>query len=322
MTSQAIREKASARRVLVILIGLLVTVMALQGIASVRSGGFEAFAQATGAPTIKLLNPDSTTSRVASDKQDADAAYHLVAAISSIPSNPTVRFEVLSGDTRVVVIDATRVGATDTWESFWQIPDTVADGAYTLEAHLFSNGTFVNEDSEAITVNQTGTDSPDPRNDTAETLEIMYPTNAGSLGYRGTATAKTFVMRVITSSDAPYVRGFYSVAPPGTEPAYTACGDFQALEDDVENTNGTHSGAISCSLASADAGKPVTAVAAVTNDTPLIPDPSGAQAQFTDSGDGHRVTEFYLQDPTTVTVEGSTTGATGTCVRKVATVLD
>ena len=107
--TEAMREKASARRVLSVIVGLLVTILALQGLASVKPGGFEAFAQATGTPTgpqIKLINPDSTVPgssptnpqatavpEISSKNDGTETTYHLVAWVSAVPAGALVEFQ-------------------------------------------------------------------------------------------------------------------------------------------------------------------------------------------------------------------------------------
>src|SRR5688572_705635 len=133
--SEALRQKTSARKVLLILAGLLVAVLALQGIASVGPGGFTAFAQTTPQPTptgtsIQFLNPSTDTSNEISDKNNnsansAQQAYHLVAWVHNAPSGSGVEFRYNpSGDTtpEFTIGRGVAVSPGDTFEYFWDIP--------------------------------------------------------------------------------------------------------------------------------------------------------------------------------------------------------
>ncbi|MCA1705948.1 MAG: hypothetical protein LC808_22880, partial [Actinobacteria bacterium] len=108
----------------------------------------DAIAIAAG-PTIQLLNPTQGTTPYISDKNDGtDTAYHIVAAVSTVPANPAAEFEFEDADGTRTSVTATRVGASDTWEAFFDIPGSMADGTYTLRAVLFSGPSEVARDEE------------------------------------------------------------------------------------------------------------------------------------------------------------------------------
>lgn len=304
--TEAIREKASARRVLAVLVGLLVTVLALQGIASVKPGGFEAFAQATASPTgptIQFINPSEGTSLEISDKPEAgttNGTYHLVAAASNVPAGATAEFKYQKGTNPEIRIGtATLVGA-DTFEFFWDVEaNNPGEGAFNLKVILFgSNGLEIARDSETAVMNNTTPATPSPSDEPqAETVELTYPTNGGAFGYYvASSGGRSSVIDVVTSADATFVEVFYTLSAPGTEPQFKSCG----VESKADAGDG-----VRCTFASGDNPANVTAVAARGDDTPSgfgSPDPAGA---FSETSDAHRVAP-YSQDPATVTIAPQT----------------
>jgi hypothetical protein len=353
--TEAMRERASARKVLIVLVGLLVTILGLQGLASVRPGGFEAFAQTTPSPTptgpsIQFLNPSKKTSLELSDRDDGSAgpskfAYHIVAWTHLAPSGAGVSFKYDPEGTapEIEIGRATQISG-DSWEFFWDIPDSVADaGALTgtpprtnpvtgvLRAILFdSAGTEVARDEENVTVNNknrrpanpTTGDPGDPFTveDQGNTVEISYPSNAGEMGFFGSPDGTyTGIVDVTFSNVSPpqstqNVRAFYSVDPPGTEPNFILCGT---------ETAAAAADGVRCTLASGDRPTRVQAVAAVPTDKTQEP-AAAAQADDLDAADGHRVFG-YEQDPDRVTfAPSSDTEDPNKCndPALVATVLD
>lgn len=339
--TEAMREKASARRVLAILSGLLVTILALQGLASVKPGGFEAFAQTPatptpGSPTIKIINPDESTSDEISAKSDTvDNAYHLVAWVANLPSSASVQFKYIPEDTgrETTVIcqetgnETARQVGTDTFECRWNLTG-VSAGAGTVRAILFSGTTSVSQDDEPVTVDPEG-----------QTLEILYPTNGGEVGFYTRAGGISSAMIDVRTS-APgtpaddegteEVDVYYSTSPPGTEPAFIPCGN--------DTTTGGTQDSIRCDLAEDDPDtaanendepSEVTAIAAVPIDTdegpipapPAGPDPDAAAD--IDAADAHRAFG-YEQDPNAVLLAPQTQQKNaGQCSDPiVATVID
>ena len=308
--TEAIRQKASARRVLAVLSGLLVTILALQGLASVKPGGFEANAATTPAPTptgtsIQFLNPSKKTSLEISDKDDRSAgasktAYHLVAWTHMAPSGAGVLFKYdPAGDAtpEITIGTGSQVGP-DTWEFFWDLPDTIAEGTGVLRVILFNSaGSEIARDEETVTVNNK--DRPTGENDfriedQAETVEITYPTNGGGMGFFGSPDGTyTGVIDVsISAGDTSVTRlePYYTVDPPGTDPNYVKCGD----ETTAQSADG-----LRCTLASGDRPSQVTAVAVVVYDRTQEPI-ADVRSEDKDTSDGHRVIA-YEQDPASVT---------------------
>ena len=319
--TEAMKEKMSARSVLAVLVGLLVTILALQGIASVKPGGFEAFAQTTptpGSPTIKIINPDDSTSDEISAKSDTvDNAYHLVAWVSNIPTSASVQFKYIPEDTgRETTIICQETGTetarqvgTDTFECHWNLTGVAAGGG-TVRAILFSGSTSVSQDEEPVTIDPEG-----------QTLEILYPTNGGEVGFYTRAGGISSAMIDVRTSAAGNPEGdegteevevYYSTSPPGTEPAFIPCGS--------DTTTGGTADSIRCDLTEDDPDtaanendepSQVTAIAAVPIDTdegplpapPAGPDPDAAPDN--DAADAHRATG-YEQDPGSVLIAPQT----------------
>lgn len=301
-------QRMAARVVLVALVTLLIATVAGPAIRALAAG-----------PTIELINPSKGSSLVLSDKNDGtDAKYHIVAAVSSVPANPAVEFELEDADGVRTTIPASRVGTTDTWEAFTDVPETFAD--YTLRAALFSGQTELDRDQEAVTVDNTPDDPPFNQ---GETVEITYPTNGGPWGVYTAPTGVTagIIEATLSTSSQPeppirFLRGLYTVTSTGTEPVWQDC----------IGGNKSVSGAsvrLRCTLKNADINTPVTAVALVPNDTPA---PSPYNSGFDAAADGHRVFS-YKQTAETVTIDSpSTTVAAASnvypCKKLTATVLD
>jgi hypothetical protein len=234
---------------------------------------------------IEFLNPsDYSPTMQLSDVGDSDAAFHLVAWVKSVPASPLVEFELQATGENPQTINAARVGSTDTWEAFFQIPDDSTDGPYVLRARLYSGATEVaNDQIGTVTVNQS--DVPPPP--AAETVEITYPANGSPFGFftpKGKATNGVIVTK--SSPGTRQVRAFYTQSDPGTDPEWRACG-FATPAGGVAR--------IRCTLASGHAPSSVTAVAAVANRTPPAPQTEPNQG-LDDSGDAHRVSP-YVQQP-------------------------
>jgi hypothetical protein len=328
------RQRTGARSVLVSVVSLLFILAALQGLAVIRAGGWSALAQ-TGTPSpgqttsappkIEFLNPSPGTSTVVADGQDSDTAYHINAWVQSVPSAPTVEFQLIQGsDPAVLLGTGTRHG--DAFDLFWSISDNVADGDYTLKAVLKNNGAEVDSDEQTITINRDDNDLPplpDPE-DAAATIEIDDPNNGGPVGIYtspGEEPTKTFVIAYTASANVVHFDSYYSVSSPGTEPEWTSCGADDEVPSGTDNANETTSGLVRCTVAAEDSPTRVTAVALVPTSNPI--DPVPAEDQFPGAADAHRVIG-YNQEATTVSVTPETQNVTdlAKCALLTATVLD
>ncbi len=342
-------ERLNARRVLASVLAMVLTVFGIQLVSAVI--GADAFGQtapspgptSTG-PTIEFLNPDDDTSTEISDKFDVDNAYHLNAFVNEVPVNPAVEFEIQNTSSTNAEITniglADRVG-NDTFELFWQTPlNSLEDGEFILRAILFSGGNEVDRDEETVLINRESPASPldDPEPGPAETVEITSPENGETLGFftDASGTSRIIIEGVPSVAgstpdpDSPgtnFIRGFYSLTPPGDEPEWTDCG-FQRSSSDDDATTTRRETRVRCTLTSGQNPRFITAVALVANDTP--PTRAGPSASFDDSGDAHRVFA-ELQNPTSVLVSNQGSGANpqntqdvavGDCANFVADILD
>ena len=276
-------------------------------------------------PAIQFLNPSGHSAVVSNKDDGTNTTYHLVAATRALPANPTVEFKYQEGTANEISIGiATRVGATDTFELQWN-PGTLADGAYTLKAILYSGTVELARDEEEVTVNNEDTTIPPPPDPQAEAIEITAPANGAPAGFfqpTGAATAHTVI--TVTSSaglDPPSlslgttnILVYYTKTAPGTEPEWIECGT-EAREEEGPNR-------VQCVLEAGAEGTPndtpsqVTALAAVAE--------GDAAALIPGSGDAHRVTT-YTQVPTsfTLTPPSQSPKAAGTCADPITgTALD
>ena len=324
--TEAIKEKASARKVLAILIGLLATFLALEGLASVKPGGFEAFAQAAsptpGVPAIELINPDTTTSTEISARSDGtDNSYHLVAWVSNPPTGAVVQFKYTPSGTNqptfsIICSDTgtqnARQATPDTYECDWDLTG-IADGSGTLRAELYSSsGGKIGEDSEPVDIDSAG-----------QTVELVYPTQGGAVGfYTGPDGIASGMIDVSTSGanadddGTMEVDVYYSMSAPGAEPAFELCGS--------DTTTGGSQDSIRCDVAEDDPdtaeneGDPsritaIAAVAAENGDIPADPVTGTDPDRDPDAADAHRAFG-YEQNPDTVLVSPQTqTAAAGAC---------
>lgn len=329
----------TARVILALLVMMAVVVLMLS-----ESSQDSASAQVPPSPTVTGPNveiynpaPDAETSDEASRKQDLDTLYHLNSNAVNVPSGAFVRYELLSGTTLLGRIGtATQVG--DAHELFWDLTyeptaspgsrTTAADDEYTLRAVLVSTtGDTLDTDTEPLEVNNTTTSPPTPEDPEAqaETVEITEPDNADGLGVFARTGATSFAITGVASAGTTFVRLFYNLQPPGSDPTWTPCaeGYFAPTDQDPGTTDRKEFSAV-CSLAEADRprGASITGVAAVANDANASA-PAQLRDQFDDSGDAHRVTA-YFQTATQVTMSPSSqTAQEDQCANNItATVTD
>ena len=284
----------------------------------------------TGQFQVEFLNPSAYTEfETVSDKDDkSDSAYHLVAWVNQLPADPAVEFRYVDPDTNqeVLIGRGTQTGIPDTFDFKWQITEgeITDDSDLTLIAVLYSGQTELDRDTNTDTfLNYDNPDDEDPTDLTspeADTVEITSPADGGAWGLftpRDRATAG--IIEVSFSASAPdvqFLRAFYSISAPGTEPLWTSCG--------TERPPAAADG-IRCTLSSQHKGNQVTAIAVITNETPPPPTPAQAHnynSDFDESGDAHRV-QHYEQVPGSLSLDESTQGnvAAGTCSRVFAATL-
>jgi hypothetical protein len=281
-------------------------------------------------PSIRWINPSAYEDpEVLSDKQDANATYHLVASVGNIPPNPDVQFEVYAPTdlvNSVAVVHPVRIGTTDVWEADWPISPPVTDGDYVLRARLITSsatpGTVATDDEE-VTI-----DAGDNGND-IDAAEITYPTNMGPLGTYdppGSAT-RGFIVEAKTSPGSTGIVVFYSTSPPGTDPNWREC------DDQVTISYSSNERQVGCTAAGNVGPADITAVAAAATGTEAfspIPEPNcvptgGPQnlvCPTVDAGDAHRVAA-YDQIPTSIGILPFTSNSpVASCRELTATALD
>jgi hypothetical protein len=252
---------------------------------------------ASAAGKITMINPSGySTTKVISNKMDADNTYHFVAAVSSIPTQPIVEFQVLNlaqiGGGEVATLTATRVGTSDTWEADFGIPAGTVDGTqYQVSAIIYSNNGTTEDSSEQtlITIQNT----PPAQ---ANTAEIAYPMAGGPVGFfhpRDKATNS--VVTGFASEGTQQVRVLYSTTAIGSPAEWSECGSA------VPGSTAPHAWRARCNLKDTDNFTTVKAIAAVANSTPP---PGPPQAAGDESGDAHRVFP-YAQVPTKIDFDES-----------------
>ncbi len=239
------------------------------------------------APAIQLLNP-SAHSTVISDK---GGNYHLNAWGSDLPSLPLVEFEIqATGSPAITIGTAQRVGS-DTFEFFWDVPSSLANGTYTLRAILYSSGggAEVARDSQEVRLAHNSS----PSTPSAETTEISYPQNGGQAGFYSPPGAQpNIVIDLASSPGTTRARVFYTVTSPGGEPTWKICGTESAA---------AAADGVRCTLATPDSPAMVSAVAAIANTTPVAPGVDLATT-LNASGDAHRI-QPYDQVPQGLTLD-------------------
>ena len=286
-------------------------------------------------PEITLLNPaqeydpvyespprppDTDDPVKVSDKFDGvDELYHIVAWVQNPPPTPVVEVYYNPGCVFVSGVlgcdfaeEETiglmeRVPGTDTWETFWDVPDDYTGGPATDgEDSLFIVRLY---DASGAAIQQVAEDEVfvDIVN-TEETVEMTWPVQNGQLGfYKGRGGAWRAVVDGRTSSaNTQRVTVRYSTSDPGTTPEYTTCATINLLPD---SDNPFKPWRVDCVLAEGDVPSELTALAAVAaeDDSPeeqCAPEVGcrAAEEEFTlESADVHRI-QPYLQTPGQMTV--------------------
>jgi hypothetical protein len=266
-------------------------------------------AQATA---IAFLNPSGYSStnqsqpRLLSAKPDADSTYHLVAWVKNPPPSPLVEFELrpTAPGSNSITVTASRAG--NTWEYDLDLSG-VPDGSYTLAALLYSGLNPVGQDEQLVTVNNQELPPPDAAN----TVELLYPRNAGRAGYFTPAGKSSgFVVQAIASAGTSQVRFLYSTSDPGTAPEWRQCAAGRPNADRIVIAR--------CAVAAGDSPARVSAIAAVSSRQPT----GDPQPAADESGDAHHVVPFE-QVPRIVEVSPDTASRDpGGCQKFTLTVTD
>ena len=323
-TSTAVAAAQNPRTVARVILAFVASVLVvLLGLMAMSSGpnGATVFAQATESPSespaptgpeIKLLNPSQAYDPgllapprppgtpdppKISDKYDGvDRLYHVVAVTRNAPDNAAVEayFQPDVGfGLEMTVGILTRVpGQPDTWEMFWDIPDTMISTPGTFKVIMFAPTITgfeeVASDETAARVNNAD-----------ETAEISWPTQGGQLGFHKPKGGQwRTVVEGTASADSNRVAVLISTTPVGEDQTYTRC----AYVNISAAANSKKDFAADCALPGKALPSEVTSVAvvAVEDDTPSPA--TNANAFTQDSADAHRV-HGYVQDVQRMTIE-------------------
>lgn len=252
-------------------------------------------------PKIAFLNPSSFATAgerglIVSDSAltagpgccaGAAAGYRLSAWVSDPPPGSSVFFQVVQ---RAIDIEITQTSSpsANMWEANWSIPPEILDGAATLYAYLVLNEEPIAVAEADVTIMRV-----------QERARINYPSPGGAFGTYAaladsmtadTAATRTPPAGVVDAlyndeTDISYVRSLYTTSAPGSVPKWEVCG--------TELVGATRAGnGLRCSVTPEDQ-LAVTAVAAVTNDSP-----DEYEARFNQAGDAFAIGDPYAQEPT------------------------
>jgi hypothetical protein len=252
-------------------------------------------------PSIAFLNPSSFADAgergiiVSNQKPDAgpaccdaaDDTYRLAAWVANPPANYNVFFAVTQGALEFEITN-TRQVVDGTWQAQWSMPPSLLDAPAVLHAYIVVGDEAVASVDQPVTIQRV-----------QENIDLGYPVADGTFGtYAGLATAAPatgpatrkkpigVVDALFTNTpQLGYIRAFYTTSAPGTAPKWAACG--------TEANNGNIDNGVRCTLKAAADQLAVTAVAAVTNDSP-----SDFDARFNQSGDAVAISTSYAQTPT------------------------
>ena len=357
-SAAAQHPRAMARLVLAFVASLLVVLLALMGMSSGPNGA-AVFAQATESPTptptpadtgpsgpaIALHNPSPAynpnlepTGELPdppqiSDKFDGvDRAYHIVARTNAAPPNSIIEayWQPSVGLETTIGILTQVANRPDTWELFWDIPDTMSEGSGELIVRLFQQTAIgfeqIAEDKVEAELRHKGSYSNDPQ-PAEETVEITWPAQNGELGFykpkggfwRGVVEGLASGPELVgarNAGGAQRIFVFYSTTPAGVDPKFTACGNVNPL---AARPDGSVPWSVGCTLAGKTLPSEVTSIAAVAAE---VDQATGRGLLTQESADVH-VIRPYAQtvERMTVSLQGIRSGGTAaypTSQRRVA----
>ena len=302
--------RTPARLILAFVASVLVVLLALMGMGS-GPGGTLAFAQdpeptetepPSTEPVIQLLNPwpydhgsPTADPPAISDADDGvDELYHLVAWTANTPSNAIVEAYFTPMSPLGVPLPEVTIGqlfpvpgAPDTWELFWDIPESIDDGPGEITVRMFTDTILGTEEVANDTV------EVDMEKD-AFAAELTWPTQNGELGFY---KPRGGIWRtVIDVANSPGHYTWYTKSAPGQEPEWVQCAGFSTSERRE------------CPLAEGDLPSEVTAVSVTTDEAQDIL--IGA-VNTTESSDTHRV-RGYAVTPEEMSIELSPIGTSDT----------
>ncbi len=241
-----------------------------------------------------------------SDRFDGvDNAYHVLVTTANAPQNAVL--ELYLGETTIDTLDPVP-GRPGVYELYWQIPDSLGEGAATLKVRMYAlQGSTLEEVAAAeiaVEMNHRSTTPPVPDQAPAdETVEITWPNNGGLLGfYKPKGGPWRAAIDAYASDRTEQVDVLYSKSAPGTVPEFVNCGT-QGLYSTAQYFETEIPFSTTCTLVGTDVPSQVKAIAVVTHE---LDDPdrteSGTGNELTqDSADVHLV-NTYLQTPSLMTV--------------------
>ncbi|HYO61007.1 MAG TPA: calcium-binding protein [Actinomycetota bacterium] len=272
-----------------------------------------------------------------SDKFDGqDSAYHIVAAVKDPPQTALVEAYWQSGTANEMTIGQLSPvpGDPETFELFWDIPSSVPVGDLgNLTVRLYEETPSGFEQRSEDTVRVRAAHSPVVFVPTgpvsaAETVELVWPSQNGPLGfYKGAAAGNVWTTVVNGTASPPkdpqanptggqvdpdnsngtnQVVLFYSKTKPGIEPEFVRCGSGGTS---AGGPNGALTFNITCDLQGTDRPSQVTALAAVA----LEDQSDGEEAVYSqEAADVHTV-QPYMQrvEDMTIDLASSTTSDSG-----------
>lgn len=273
-------------------------------------------------PVIDPDNPGATgdTPKLSDKFDGVDEAYHVVTAVNDPPSTALVElYYVPDGESEITLGEMTPVpGSPDTYEFFWDISDDLDAYFGTLVVRMYQQTPDgfeeIAADEEPVRLQQKeGQFFDEPPIAEAETVEMLWPSMNGPLGFYKGAGAGTVWRTVVEglaspalfdpttgetpSTGADQVRVFYSTTPPGAEPEYTLCG---TVGTSTGGPNGAESWAVTCALAEDARPSQVTALAAVALQNHARQNNAARYSQ--EAADVHRV-QPYLQRVQDMTID-------------------
>lgn len=266
--------------------------------------------------------------KISDEFDGVDEAYHVVAVVKDPPPDAFIEaYYTPNGGNEITAGQLSPVpGSDDTFELFWDISESAVPGSFgTFAVRLFEQTPtgFEEVSSDEVPVRMQHMNTPNtvsgsgevtPAVPEAETVELLWPTQNGPLGFHKGAGAgsvwQTVVDGVVSQGDpgtSPdptvppegerltyQVRAFYSVSPIGTTPKYQSC--TTGISTGASRPNGTRPFSGTCTLNGTDRPSQVTALAAVAvqdQDPDRAAGDTNTRQPTQESADAHRVFGFH-----------------------------
>jgi hypothetical protein len=263
-------------------------------------------------PTIAFLNPSSFSTAgergiIVSDNtptsgpqccEQADDTYRLAAWVADPPPGYSVFFSVTQGALEFEITN-TRQVVNNTWQAEWSMPTSLLDAPAVIHAYVVVGEDAVAQVDQPVLIQrvQEGTDLGYPLADgsfgTFAALATELPAKGAASKQKPLGVVDALFTR---DPDTSYVRAFYTTSAPGTVPKWNVCGT------EVARPNNAAGDGVKCRLKNLSEQGAVTAVAAVTNDSPSS---NAYDERFNESGDAVAILDSYAQVPTQLSIENA-----------------